>query len=115
MAEKKINATATNNAKVAKTTKGKVAPKKATPKVKAKTAPKTKAKTKKTVEEEEAPEKKKGVLGKIALAATGVIALVGGIALGSAGKKNAEEEAYIAGQNSVKSALPDNNTDQQQS
>lgn len=116
MAAKKIaaKANATTN-KVATTKKkvatGKVAPKKATPKVKVKTAPKT-TKGKKTVEEE--PEKKKGVLGKIALAATGVIALVGGIAIGSAGKKNAEEEAYLAGQESAKAALPDNSnaTDQ---
>lgn len=116
MAAKKVNVTA-NNAKVATTkkvaTKGKVAPKKATPKVKEKTAPKTKEKAKKTVEEE--PKEKKGILGKVALIGAGVAALVGGIMIGSAGKKNAEEEAYMAGQESAKAALPDSNADQQQS
>ena len=114
MAAKKLNAATKSTTNKAATTKNKVAnvAKKATPKAKPKTKAKPEKKNKKV--EEEAPEKKKGVLGKIALAATGVIALVGGIALGSAGKKNAEEEAYIAGQNSVKSALPDN-SDQQQS
>ena len=113
MAAKKMNEKATNVK--AATTKKKVATvaKKATPKAKAKKTTAKPEKNNKKVEEE-APEKKKGVLGKIALAATGVIALVGGIAIGSAGKKNAEEEAYMAGQNSAKAALPDNsNADQQ--